>query len=104
MGRAPPCLSRPGGQPHLTTPVTAVPPGPVLLLCQGWARFQCVEDDAGELAFEAADCLAAALALALLTLQVSPGRGMDARLRDRDPVERAVQLAVAATVEPVAAN
>src|SRR5581483_11540269 len=37
----------------------------VLLLCQGWARFECVEDDAGEHACEAADRFAAALAFAL---------------------------------------
>src|SRR4029453_15056472 len=48
--------------------VTAFPPGPVLLLCQDWARFERVEDDACELAFEAADRFATALAFGLLAL------------------------------------
>ena len=72
-----------------------------MLLCQGGARFECVEDDACELAFEAADRFAAAFAFGLLALEVGASRGMDARLRDRDPVKRAVELAVAAAVEPV---
>jgi hypothetical protein len=54
------------------------------------------------LAFEAADRLAAALAFGLFALQVGTGGGMDARLRDRDSVEGAVELAVAAAVEAVA--
>ena len=42
----------------------------MLLLCQGGTRFQGVEDDACELAFEAADRFAAALAFGLFTLEV----------------------------------
>jgi hypothetical protein len=76
----------------------------VLLLCQDWACFECVEDDACELAFEAADRLATALAFGLLAFQVGASGGMDARLGDRDPVQRAVELAVGAAVEPVAAH
>ena len=79
-------------------------PAPVLLLCQDWARFECVEDEACELAFEAADRFAPAFAFGLLAFQVGASGGMDARLGDRDPVQRAVELAVAAAVEPVATN
>ena len=71
-----------------------------MLLCQGWARFECVEDEARELAFEAADRFAVALAFGLLALEIGVSRGMDARLRDGDPVQGAVELAVAAAVEP----
>jgi hypothetical protein len=74
----------------------------VLLLCQGWARFECVEDDAGGLAFEAADRFATTLSLGLLALEVRASGGMDACLRDRDPVEGGVELSVAAAVESVA--
>jgi hypothetical protein len=74
----------------------------VLLLCQGGARFQCVEDDAGEQSFEAADRFAAALAFASFALEVGTRSWVLARLGDRDPVEGGVELAVAATVEPVA--
>ena len=74
----------------------------MLLLCQGGARFQGVEDDACELSFEAAECFASALPLALLALEVSASGWLDARLRDRDSVQGAVELAVAAAVEPVA--
>jgi hypothetical protein len=42
----------------------------VLLLCQGGARFQCVEDGAGEQAFEAADSFAFALAFGLFAFEV----------------------------------
>jgi hypothetical protein len=66
------------------------------------ARFQRVEDDARELSFEAADRFAAALALRLFALEVGARGGVVARLRDCDPVERAVELAVPAAVEPVA--
>jgi hypothetical protein len=67
-------------------------PGPALLLCQGGARFERVEDDAYELSFEAADRFAAALALGLFALEVGARGRMHARLRDRDPVESAVEL------------
>ena len=66
------------------------------------ARFQCVEDGAGEESFEAADRFAFALAFGLFAFEVGAGGGVVARLRDCDPVERGVQLSVAATVEPVA--
>ena len=52
-----------------------------------WVRFECVEDDACELAFEKADRFAAALAFGLLALEIGASRGMDARLRDRDSVQ-----------------
>ena len=76
-------------------------PAPALLLCQGGARFECVEDDACELAFEAADCFAAALAFCLLALEVGASGRVVTRLRDRHAVEGRVELAVAAAVEPV---
>jgi hypothetical protein len=76
--------------------------GPALLLCQDWVRFQRVEDDACELAFEAADGFAAAFPFGLFAFEVGAGGGVVARLRDRDPVEGCVELAVAAAVEPVA--
>ncbi len=72
-----------------------------LLVCQGGARFQCVEDDADEESFEAADRFAAALAFGLFAFEVGARGGVLARLCDRDPVERSVELAVAAAVEPV---
>src|SRR5204862_6292546 len=50
-----------------------------------------------------AECFASALSLALLALEVGASRWVDASLRDRDPVQGAVALAVAAAVEPVAA-
>jgi hypothetical protein len=78
------------------------PPARVLLRCQGGARFEGVEDDAGELSFEAADGFAAAFPFGLFAFQVGAGGGVVAGLGDRDPVERAVELAVAAAVEPVA--
>jgi hypothetical protein len=41
-----------------------------LLLCQGGARFQRIEDGAGEESFEAADRLAACLAFCLFAFEV----------------------------------
>jgi hypothetical protein len=73
-----------------------------LLLCQGRARFQGLEDDADEESFEAAEGLPAALSLGTLALEVVAGRGVVAGLSDRDSVERGVELAVASAVEPVA--
>ena len=52
--------------------------------------------------FEAADRLAAALALGVLTFEVRACGLVVACLRDRNPVERGVELAVAAAVESVA--
>ena len=77
-------------------------PAPALLLCQGWACFECVEDDAGELSFEAADGFAACFAFGLFALEVGACWWVDAALGDRDAVEGAVELAVAAAVEAVA--
>jgi hypothetical protein len=60
-----------------------------------------VEDDARERSFQAADRFAAALAFCLFAFEVGTGAGVVARLCDRDPAERGVELAVAAAVEPV---
>jgi hypothetical protein len=73
-----------------------------LLLCQGWARFEGVEDNAAELTFAAADCFATTLAFRLLAFEVAASGWVDAGLCDRDPVEGGVELAIAAAVEPVA--
>ncbi len=59
---------------------------PVLLLCQGGARFECVEDGAGEQSLEAADRFAARLAFGLFAFEVGAGGGVVARLRDCDSV------------------
>jgi hypothetical protein len=77
-------------------------PGPELLLCQGGAHFECVEDDAGELSFEAAESLALALAFAAFAFEIRACGRVAARLRDRYSVECGVDLSVAAAVEPVA--
>jgi len=73
--------------------------------CRGRAGrsfFECVEDDPDEESFEAADRFAAALAFGAFAFEVSARLRVVARLRDRDSVERGVELAVAAAVEPVA--
>ena len=72
------------------------------LQCQGGVRFEGVVDGAGELSFEAADGVAAALSFSLFTLQVGARGRMHTRLGDRDSMKGAVELAVAAAVEPVA--
>jgi hypothetical protein len=54
------------------------------------------------LSFEAAECFAATFAFGLFAFEVGAAGRVDTRLRDRDPVQRAVELAVAAAVEPVA--
>jgi hypothetical protein len=54
------------------------------------------------LSFEAADGFAAALALGLFAFEVAACWSVHASLRDRDPVQCAVELAVAAAVESVA--
>jgi hypothetical protein len=77
------------------------PGAPVLLLSQGGARFEGLEDDADEESFEAAGCFSFAFAFAAFALEVGACARVVARLRDRDPVERGVELPVAATVEPV---
>src|SRR4051794_12585771 len=77
------------------------PHAPALLLCQGGTRLQGVEDDADEESFEAAECFASALAFASFALEVGACLGVVAGLCDRNPVERGVELPVAAAVEPV---
>ena len=76
--------------------------GPALLLCQGGALFQCVDDGAGEQSFEAADDYVACFAFGVFALEVGAGGGVVAGVSDCNPVERAVELSVAAAVEPVA--
>src|SRR5881394_4011618 len=49
----------PRANPKSVQPDAQASPAPALLLCQGGARFHCVEDDAGEQSFEAAECFAA---------------------------------------------
>ena len=58
-------------------------------------------DAAGELSFEVAEGFAAALALILFAGEVGACGWVDARLCDRDSVQGAVELPVAAAVEPV---
>ena len=54
------------------------------------------------MSFEAAERFTFALAFALFAFQVGARRWVDACLGDRDPVQGAVELPVAATVEPMA--
>ena len=56
----------------------------------------------GEVAFEAAERSLLGLALGLFALQVGLGGGVTAGAGDGDDVQRVVELAVAAAVEPVA--
>jgi hypothetical protein len=63
-------------------------------------RFQGLEDDADEESFEA-DRLSAAFPLGSFPVEIGLGVGMVASLGDRDSIERGVELAVAAAVEPV---
>src|SRR5204863_7375514 len=60
-----------------------------------------VPDAAGEVALEAADRFAPALAFGLFAGEVGDRLGVQAALGDRESVQRAVELAVAATVEAV---
>ena len=73
-----------------------------MLLCQDGLVSEGGVDGSGELSFEAADRFAAALAFGLLAFQIGPCGWVDAALGDRDAVEGAVELAVAAAVEAVA--
>src|SRR3954471_18789834 len=61
-----------------------------------------VVDLAGDVALEAADDFGLGLALAAAALGVGAGAGAVAQAADRDHVEGAVGVAVAAVVEPVA--
>ena len=54
------------------------------------------------MAFEAAECFAAALVFSLFAFEVGLRGRVDAALGDGDAVEGAVELAVAAAVEAVA--
>jgi len=65
-------------------------------------RLQEVPDAAGEVALEAADGFAGGLAFVSFAVEVGPGFGVAAGAGDRDPVQRGVELAVAAAVEAVA--
>ena len=58
-------------------------------------------DGAGELSFGAADRFTAGFAFGLFAFEVGTCGRVDSSLCDRDLVERAVELAVATTVEPV---
>src|SRR5579875_3889029 len=59
-------------------------------------------DASGEVAFEAADRFALALAGCDLALDIGPGGWTEVHLGERDDVDRAVQLPVTATVQAVA--
>jgi hypothetical protein len=60
-----------------------------------------LEDSAREVAFEAAQRFASALAFGLFAGEVGGGLGVDAGLGDCDAVQGAVDLAVAAAVQAV---
>src|SRR6266511_3346411 len=64
---------------------------------------QCV-DLAGDVAFQAADDVAFALAFADASHDVVPGRLVIAHADEDDPIERGVRLAVAATGSTAAAT
>jgi hypothetical protein len=63
---------------------------------------QQLPDPASEVAFEAAQGFASGLALSLLAREELARRRIDPALADGDAVEGAVELAVAAAIEPVA--
>ena len=65
-------------------------------------RLEQVPDAAGEVALEAADGFAGALAFGAFAGDVVAGLGVAARAGDGDAVDGGVDLAVAAAVEPVA--
>ena len=67
----------------------------------GWG-LQEPEDAAGEVAFEAAQGFAAALAVGLFASEVGGGVRVQAGFGDGEAVQRTVELAVAAAVETVA--
>src|SRR5688572_11453125 len=68
----------------------------------GWGGLEEVPDAAGEVAFEAADGFAGALAFGSFAVQVGAGLGVAAGAGDGDAVNGGVDLAVAAAVESVA--
>ena len=61
-------------------------------------RLEHLEDDSREVALEAAQRLATALALRLLAGEERSRRSMHAPLGDRDPMQGAVELTVALAV------
>ena len=63
--------------------------------------FQGVEDDAHAESFEAADGFASCFAFVLFAFEVGACGWVDAAFGYCDAVEGAVELAVAATIEPV---
>jgi hypothetical protein len=65
-------------------------------------RLQEVPDAAGKVALEAADGLAGGLAFASFAVEVGLGFGVASGAGNGDPVQRGVELAVAAAVETVA--
>jgi hypothetical protein len=70
----------------------------------GVGRLEQVPDAAGEVAFEAADRFARALAFGSLAVQVGARLGMAAGTGDGDAMDRRVDLAVAAAVQAMAAG
>jgi hypothetical protein len=78
----------------------------MMLLCLSSVRWRSVleesEESAGEVAFEAADGLAAGLAFADPAFDVGDRGRIDSASGDEDLVEGAVELAVSAAVESVA--
>src|SRR5262249_47553121 len=66
-----------------------------------WHRLQCSVEGARRAGAEAAERLAHALALACLALDVADCRRVVLAAADDDRVQHAVELAVAAGVEPV---
>ena len=67
----------------------------------GWEGEEVVET-AREVAFQAAERALLGLAFGFLAREVGDGGRVIARAGDRDDVQRVVELAVAAAVEPVA--
>ena len=72
------------------------------VLLQRSGGLEQVPDAAGEMAREAADGFSGGLAFASFAVEVGLGFGVAAGAGDRDPVQRGVELAVAAAVEAVA--
>ena len=74
---------------------------------RGWegrssCRVEQAPDAAGEVAFEAADRFAFGFAFGVSAVEVGAGGWVGAGAGERDDVDRAVELAVTAAVEPVA--
>src|SRR5437763_7130290 len=67
-----------------------------------WCRLEQSEDAASRVALETADCLAHAFAFAEFALDVGDRRWMVLPAADDDRVQCAVELTIAAGIEPVA--